>query len=199
MSDAPDFEYRDQKQQGDSAVPRFYTEAQHNQRRSDEDGVPRFDEVEKVEILIPGDRKTTWDGIVNEQHRRRWPRQYAAFKEGLDPLTTGTPIREMPGITKSQAEELAYQHIHSIETLAGLTDDQAAKAVTMGGLALRDRAKRYIDAMAGDAASEKLAAENRELKDKMALLEGQMADVLKRMADQPQVAGAQPAVAPPVA
>lgn len=195
MSDAPDFEYRDQKQQGDSAVPRFYTEAQHNQRRSDEDGMPRFDEVEKVEILIPGDRKTTWDGIVNESHRRRWPRQYAAFKEGLDPLTTGTPIREMPGITKSQAEELAYQHIHSIETLAGLTDDQAAKAVTMGGLALRDRAKRYIDSTAGDAVAEKLAAENRAKDAKIEALEAQMADIVKRLEAQPVA----PAVPPPVA
>lgn len=196
MSDAPDFEYRDQKQQGDSAVPRFYTEAQYNQRRSDEDGVPRFDEVEKVEILIPGDRKTTWDGIVNESHRRRWPRQWAAFTAGLDPLTTGTPIREMPGITKSQAEELAYQHIHSIETLAGLTDDQATKAVTMGGLALRDRAKRYIDATAGDAGAEKLAAENRAKDDRIAALEAQLADIMKRLEAQPVAPAAAP---PPVA
>lgn len=193
MSDAPDFFMPSRQGERDTAVPRFYTEAVHNLRRSEEDGAPRFDDTEYVEILVPGDRKTTSVQMVNAGHKQRWPREYAAFKDGKEPLTTGTPIRELPGITRSQAEELAYQHIHSIESLSSLSDDQAVKSVSMGGFALRDRAKRWLDTTAADVVQEKLAAENREKDTKIAALEAQMADLIKRMNEMPQVQ-AQPQV-----
>lgn len=185
MSDAPDFMTTNNNQR-DTAIPRFYIEPQRNNARSEADGVPRFDDVEFVEILIPGDRNSVAVQVVREEHRQRWPAAYAAFKANSEAPTDGTPLTELPGMTRSQAEELAFQHVRTIEVLASLSDDQASKAVSMGGFALRDRAKRYLDSTAGDAAAEKLAAENREKDAKIEALEAQMADLVKRIEAMPQ-------------
>lgn len=181
MSGAPDFEVQDPKALRDTAIPRFYVDAQRNNFRSEQEGRPCFDDVEKVEILIPGDRKSTWDGLVREEHRRRWAREYAAFKASQEAPVEGMPIAELPGITRSQAEELTFQHVRTIETLAILPDDKAMRVVTMGGMALRDRARRYLESTAGAAAEEKLAAENRAKDERIAQLEGQLADLTKRI------------------
>lgn len=186
FTDTPDFATPGQEK--DTSVPRFYTETQRNNARSEADGVPRFDDVEMVEILIPGDRNSISVQLVNDGHRRRWPGAYRAFKDNSEAPADGTPITELPGMTRSQAEELAFQHVRTIETLAALSDDQATKAVSMGGFALRDRAKRYLDATAGDAAAEKLAAENREKDAKIEALQSQMADLMKRIEAMPQTA-----------
>lgn len=181
----PEFEYQNPREQRDTAIARFYIDTQRNNGRSEADGVPRFDDIEMVEILIPGDRNSVWSGMVKDEHRHRFARQYAAFKANSEAPADGTPISELPGITRSQAEELAYQHVRTIETLAMLSDDQATKAVSMGGFALRDRAKRYLDATAGNAVAEKLAAENREKDAKIEALEMKMADIIKRMEATP--------------
>lgn len=178
--DTPDFDPDARKKDG--AIPRFYIEAKKNNFRSEVEGRPCFDDVEKVEILIPGDRRSTWDGFVKDEHRRRFPREYAAFKQGLEAPVDGTPIAQMPGITASQAQELAFSHIKTIEALAGLPDDLLSKAVGMGGMALREKARRWVEATNGSAPMEKLAAENEQLKGTMAEMQAQMVEMQKAMA-----------------
>jgi len=156
MSDAPDFQVQDPRGQRDSAIPRFYVSAQRNNFRSEQEGRPCFDDVEKVEILIPGDRHATWDGRVTQVHKDRWPREYEAFKKGLEPAEGGTPLDQLPGMTASQVEELKYMHVRTVEALAGLSDDQCRKAISMGGMALRDKAKRWLDSTSADAATARL-------------------------------------------
>lgn len=180
FTDTPDFD--PSARQKDGAMPRFYIEAKKNNFRSEAEGRPCFDDVEMVEILIPGDRRSAATRIVNDELRKRFPREYAAFKNGLDAPEQGTPIAQMPGITRSQAEELAHSHVKTIEALAGLPDDLLNKAVGMGGFALREKAKRWVEATNGSAPMEKLAAENEQLKGSMDAMKAQMAEMQKAMA-----------------
>lgn len=180
--DTPDFDPDARKRDG--AIPRFYIEPRKNNFRSEQEGRPCFDDAEKVEILIPGDRRSAWDGLVKDEHRKRFPREYAAFKAGLDAPEAGTPIAQMPGITRSQAEELAFSHVKTIEALANLPDDLLSKAVGMGGHALRAKAQRWIEATNGAAPMEKLAAENDQLKAMMAEMQARMEAMEKAQAAQ---------------
>jgi len=176
MSDAPDFHVQNRDKR-DSARPRFYIEAVQNNFRTAQEGKPCFDEREMVHILVPGDRNTEHAAIVTDQHRRRWPEAYAAFKAGLEEPTSGTPLSEWPGVGKGQVEELRFAKVRTVEELADLTDAQVAKTLPMGGLGLRDKAKRWIEAANGAAPMEKLAAENAAKDARIAELETTVKDL----------------------
>lgn len=174
--DAPEFDDAADKK-GDGSHPRFFMDKRQNRARSEADGVPRFDDVEMVEILIPGDRLNSPVQLVTDVHRKRWPRQYAAFKAGQDGPTNGTPIEQLPGLTASQAEELRYFKVISIEQLAEMPEGLLMKARPMDGRALQDRAKRWVSTAEGAATEEKLAAENRAKDEKIALMDAQIAEL----------------------
>lgn len=142
----------------DNTIPRFYLRAVQNEFRSHEEGRPIFEDLEYVEIIIPGNRGTVVDTLVKEEHRQRWPIAYARFKQGEAEVMEGTPIAEWPGVTRSQAEELKFLNIRTVEALANLDDHNLQRAVPMGGNALREKAKRYLLNAAGSAPAEALAA-----------------------------------------
>lgn len=163
--------------QKDGAHPRFYMDTRQNNARSEASGYPCFDEVEMVEVMIPGDRLNTPVFIVNDAHRKRWPRQYAAFKESRDAPLQGTPLDQIPGMTASRIKELAYFHVLTAEQLAGLPDDLLMKAAPMDGRTLRDKAARWLEKTAGNAVEERLAAENRAKDEKIASMETNLASM----------------------
>lgn len=180
MSDAPDFRIST-RGEPDSAIPRFYVEALQNKAASDAKGSPVFYEREMVEILIPGDRNSVPHAIVKDEHKQRWPAHYDAFKRGLETPVDGTPLEMWPGCPRPQVEELKFAHIRTVEQVAALSDIQLNKTVSIGGFALRAAAVRYLELAAGSAPMEKLAAENAEKDAKIATLEAQHADLLKRV------------------
>lgn len=161
----------------DGAIPRFFMDKRQNNARTEADGVPRFDDVEMVEILVPGDRLNSPVQLVTQKHRERWPAAYKRFKDGMEDTVNGTPIDQLPGMTKAQAEELRYFHILSIEQLAEMPDQLLLKARPMDGRALRDRACRWVQTAEGNAAEERLAAEVRARDEKIGSMEKTMADM----------------------
>lgn len=161
--------------QKDGAFPRFYMDTVPDKARSDADGVPRFREVEMVEVMVPGDRLNTPVFQVGETHRKRWPGAYKAFRDNQEAPLQGTPLEQLPGITKSRVQEFQYFHVRTIEQLAGMPDDLLMKAAPMDGRSWRDKAIRWADSAAGNAAEERLAAENRAKDEKIAVLEQNMA------------------------
>ena len=179
--DTPDFDEKALAKEQDGARPRFFMEPVQNNFRTEQEGRPCFDDVEMVEILVPGDRKTEWFGRVTQVHKERWPRYYAAFKENMDAPSDGTPLEQLPGVTRSQVEELRFMKVRTIEALAGLPDDLLMKVAPMSGRPLREKAQRWLEALVVDAPTERLAAENRAKDEKIALLEEQMADLKKAL------------------
>lgn len=168
-------------QERDTTMARFYMETVEDKAASTREGKPMFMEREKVEIHVPGDRNTVVDRLVNDEHRNRWPRLYAAFKARETVPLEGTPIGEWAAIGRAQAEELKYAHILTVEILADLPDDALRRAVKMGGVALRDKAQRWLKDVNDRAPMEKLAAEGAAKDAKIAVLEQQMADMTARV------------------
>lgn len=177
----PEFQAGADKQ--DTSFPEFRMEAVKNNFESVRQGRPVFEEKEFITIRVPGDRKTEWSGPVKDEHRRRWPRHYAAFKSEQEAPSEGMPLSEWPAVTRSQVLELASANVKTIEQLAKLPDDLLNKAVNMGGFHLREKAQRWIEQANGAEPMERLAAENAELKDKLAVMKADQDD-LKRRVDE---------------
>lgn len=135
---------------------RFHMGALEDAAATKEAGFPKFREVPFIQIAVPGDRSTfidrpVWDDENNaHSDTQRFPTKWAAFKGGHgEDVTVGTPLSEWPPISRAHVEELAYWKIRTVEQLAGLADSNAQKF--MGSLALRQKARDWLDA-AKDAA-----------------------------------------------
>lgn len=159
FTEAPDFQLPGNGGERDTAIPRFYVEPVQNMAKTAAEGRPVFDDREFVEINVPGDRKNVVVSLVKEEHKRRWPRHYEAFKAQAEIASEGWPLEAWPGVTRSQCEELKFFKVFTVETLADLPDDALGRCVPMGGFELREKARRTLATAKGAAPAEKLAAE----------------------------------------
>lgn len=151
-----DFSFGDTK---DTVIAKFYTKAVQNNHKSENEGRAIFEDREFVEIIVPGNRGTVVDRPATAADKERWPRQYEAYKTGLEAAVDGTPIEEWSMISPALVEELKHVHVRTVEALAALSDADLAKTVPMGGQALRQKAKLWLEQAAGNAPLSRLQAQ----------------------------------------
>ena len=163
-------------------TPIFFVEPVENPRKSEDEGRPIFDELERVRIVVAGDAFSASVQPVTEEIVERFPTQYAAFKrKAADHHISETPITEWPILTRSQASELHAIKIFSVENLAAVSD---ANIVRLGpnGRELRAKAQAYLEVAKDGAAVANLARENVQLKDEVTDLKVQMKGLADRLA-----------------
>lgn len=149
---AYDDDYRDfeSREAGDKNVfVKFYTKPVKNDTKSDQEGRPIFDEREYVEIRTPGNATNVVQRPVTDMDKQRFRRQYRAFKEDKEQQMPGTPLKEVPWITASQCEELAYLRIITLEQLSEVNDDVCGRIP--GLFKLKERAKLTVSRAADNA------------------------------------------------
>ncbi len=142
-------------------------------------GETKWMNVEYITIHIPGDRTQIFDGPVTDRHRARFSERYGRWRRGQSAELDGTPITTWPGITPAEVNMLAQGGIHTVEALAGLSDGNAGKVGPV--LALRDKARRYLDAAKTAAPLEALNAKLREKDGQIAALTEQMHGMMARI------------------
>ena len=147
----------------DTAIPRFFRDKMQNNFRSEQEGRPVYDDVEKVEIIIPGMTQSIAVERVNEGHKMRWPQHYAAFQKGLEPVHDGTPLEEWPPLSPAQVANLKALQVHTVEQLANITDT-AIQKIGMGARDLKAKAGAWLDQAQSGAALSKALAENAQLR-----------------------------------
>jgi hypothetical protein len=161
--DYKDFEDR---YAGDKSVhARFYIRPVHNEAKSAAAGRPIFDDKEFVEIRASGNSTNIVDRPVGDLDRRRFARQYTLFKAGDNEQIVGTRLTEVPWITRSQCEELAYLKVLTVEQLANVNDQLCTTMV--GVYELKRRAAAYLEQAVGSAPITALQAENANLKNEL--------------------------------
>lgn len=167
---------------GDS-IPRFHIEPVQDEAATAAAGRPIFRDEERVEIIMPGNPLNRPVRVVTDEHRQRWPQQYAAFKAGTTMAADGTPIEQWSVLTPAMVRTLKYLEIHTVEQCAGL-NDLAIQRVGIGGRQIRDAAVAYLD----DAASQKMLTEKiRAVEIKDAQIEAltaqvqQMGEIVRRL------------------
>lgn len=128
---------------------RFHMGSLYNSERTAKEGAPKYDSVPFVTIAVPGDKSILIDRPVRldesdpDSEIHRFPELWARFKRGeAEDVTTGTPLTEWPVITRAQADELAFQHIRTVEQLAAMSDINCQKF--MGSIQLRQKARDWL-------------------------------------------------------
>ena len=126
---------------------KFFMDPLQNSKKSLEEGRPIFDDVEWISIKSPGSRDERVRP-VRPGDKERFPKHYAAFKNRTDQeAVSGTPLTEWTGISRSQAEELKFLNIVTVEQLAGCSDQNTQNF--KGLQTLKQNAKAFLDAASG--------------------------------------------------
>lgn len=120
---------------------KFSIHSELSQHKSKLAGAPVYDDIEIVTIMNPGEKEPI---IVqaDEFHKRRFPKQYEAFKKGIENQHAGTPLSLLFPSSPSAVKQLNAFNIFSVQQLAAITDSAVAN-IPMGQ-SLKDRAKQYL-------------------------------------------------------
>ena len=142
----------------------FYKEVQ-NKMESQKQGRPVFKEKLYIEIRIAGQRDVQACRPATHADKQRFPRHLDAFERRVEAPTEGMPLVEWPKITRSQAEELSFNNVKTVEQLASMKDSNLSKM--MNGYSLRDAAVKWLElnsAETVDREKEEMRAELAELR-----------------------------------
>lgn len=176
--------------QGDgSNHPRFFVDQVQDMVASENAGRPIFREEERVEIIMPGNPHTRPVARVTEEHKQRWPREYEAFKAGLEISPDGTPLEEWPILKRSQVMELKALGFKTVEHVRDM-DDLAIQRIGMGGRRLKELASGFLNDADRIASETRLSAENERLTEEVAVLRRQvteMGELSRRTFDELQL------------
>jgi hypothetical protein len=169
--------------ESEGLIAEFFPQAIQNNHRSGLAGRPIFETYPFVRILIPGDKHSIVERKATDADKARFARQWRAFQDGEAPVETGTPIEQWPQLTVSQVAEFRAMHIRTVEHLAGLSDGNIAK-LGPGGRGLVEKAKAFIAQAKDTAEAQRLAAENESLRNDIAALQEQVAQLAARLEAQ---------------
>ena len=163
------------EQNADSRLQvRFYKRPVQQEQESLEAGRPIYKEFDFVHICVAGDTLTEIDTYVLPSHKTRFPIQWANYmnRQGAnEPEVVGTPVAEWPLVSKSQAEELRAMKFHTVESIAGASDQQLQRmgmAAGMSPFAFRDKAKSFLNLATSSAETDKREQEINSLKEELA-------------------------------
>lgn len=147
----------------------FYLENEHMAFRSEEEGRPIYEKVAMIRIYTPGDKTKVVVRKVNQESNggypsdpQRFPRQWNAFKAGVEATASGFPLEEWPIMTTGQVKVLNAINIYTVEQLAAVSD-AALDGLGHGGRAIRDQAVAKINGLTEHAQTAKLASQNADL------------------------------------
>ena len=163
----------------------FFKDAVHSESKSVDAGRPIYDEFDFIKIMAPGSKDSVVEK-VNYGHQQRFPKQWAQYQAHQEQTTSGTPLSEVPWLTVAQRAEFIAMNVRSVEGLIGMPDNVAQKF--MGFHGIKQKAQAYLDAAAGAAPIARLSAELEQRDTKIAVLEGQMAEMIAIQKAQQQMA-----------
>lgn len=162
---------------------RFFVKPMMNRAKSRQAGRPIFEEVEMVEIMVPGDKHSIPMRRARALDKARFSRQYQAFKAGKEDQQSGTPLNVVPFMTPAKAEEYKFFHIVTVEQLAGAADSCAAAGAVMGFQGDKQKAAAYMQMAEGQAPVLQLQEKLEEKDQQIAAMQDQMNQMNARLAE----------------
>lgn len=157
----------------------FHIEAEQDMAESEKQGRPVFKEMEYITIRIPGDKDNDVIRAVRDIDKQTWPTQYAAFKAGLAQPLSGTPLAQLPFLTKAQVLEFAAVGVRTAEQLVEMSDVAAQKF--MGVQGVKRRVKDFLDAAAGAAPITAMRGELEQRDNEIAVLKNALTEQGKKI------------------
>ncbi len=128
----------------ENLLVRFFQKPRQNAAKTEAEGRPIFEDVDYIEIRIPGARDVAYCQPVTQIDRDRFPEHWRLYKARMQAeVVQGTPLAEWPQISRSLAEELKFLHITTVEQLANVSDANIQRI--MGGHGLKAKAKAFLE------------------------------------------------------
>lgn len=142
----------------ETLIPRFHVESIPDPIATEREGRPIFRDREEVELISPGNPYNIPNEIVNDGHKQRFPREYDAFRKGIEISPDGTPLEQWSLLRPAQVKELKALDFSTVEQVANMNDHATQRF--MGGMRLRALAKAFLDDAAHGAALSQATADN---------------------------------------
>jgi hypothetical protein len=153
----------------------FYSEAIKNESKTIAAGRPIFDDIDHIKILAPGSRDTFVTEATPE-YQMRFADRWKQYKANQEQTVSGTPLSEIPWMTKGQVAEFRAVNCQTAEQLVNMPDNVSQKF--MGHHQLKARVQAFLDAAAGAAPALKLQAELEKRDEQIAQLQSQVKTML---------------------
>jgi len=135
------FQASAQSEQDANLLVKFFHQSVVDKQATELEGRPIYKEVEYVKINVPGSR----EGVSHPARKRdkdRFPRHYEAFQKRVEMPVEGTPLTEWPLISRSQAEELTFFNVKTVEQMATIADSNLT--TFRGGTTLKRKAQEWL-------------------------------------------------------
>lgn len=149
---------------------------------SEQEGRPIYHDAVFIRIQTAGDKLNIIDRPIEEADKRRFPLHWAHYQNtARDGEQMGTPIGEMPGITKGAVLTLKASGFHTVEQFAAASDavlQGLGMSAGVSPLAFREKCKQFLGATADMAPAAKLESELAQRDAKIAAMEAQMAQLI---------------------
>jgi hypothetical protein len=138
---------------------KFSKKAVHNKFKSEQEGRQVFEDVDWINIRIPGDKTTEVSRKVKEEDKERFEFQWNNYLNREEDKKNGIPLDMLPSITPAQVANLQALRVETIEQLANL-HEKGIKNLFEG----RDLVKKAKLFLEGDNYAKKLEEEIEKLK-----------------------------------
>jgi hypothetical protein len=162
---------------------RFFVKPMMNRSKSRHAGRPIYEEIEMIEIMVPGDKHSIPVRRARQLDKARFSRQYQAFKAGKEDQQSGTPLSVVPFMTPAKAEEYKFFHIATVEQLAGAADSSAAAGAVMGFQGDKQKAQAYLQMSEGNAPILEMQQKLEDRDNQIAAMQEQMQQMNSRLAE----------------
>ena len=166
-SDVANPEYVGARNPDDALFVEFYMhEGIDKNKTAEQKKRVKLDPAPYVRIQVPGDKTSVIETPVREDHKRRWPQKWLYFQmqEGMvgEQDLPGWRLEEWDYLDAEQVRELKYNRFTIVEQIAGASDAQIQK-LGMGGVALREAAKRALREKMGAEVREEIERKDKEI------------------------------------
>ncbi|CAB5223208.1 hypothetical protein UFOVP381_9 [uncultured Caudovirales phage] len=162
---------------------RFYSRPMMNAAKSREAGRPIHEQIDFVEIMVPGDKHSVIERKARELDKRRFSRQWAAYSAGKEDQQAGTPLSSLPFMLPAKAEEYKFFHITTAEQLAGASDGSSAAQAIMGFNGDKQKAAAYLQMAAGNAPILQMQQALEDKENQITAMQEQMNQMNQRIAE----------------
>lgn len=122
---------------------KFFNKARVDKEASLEAGRQVSKDVCYVSISVAGKRDPLAVRPATRADIQRFPLHHKAFSDRTEIPLEGTPLVEWALISRSQAEDLTFMNVKTVEQLSEMADHLAQQF--MGGISLKQKAKHWLE------------------------------------------------------
>lgn len=153
-------------------TPQFF----HRARKT---GDGKYENVEFMKILTPGDNKATPEHKVTDALRQKYAWHYDRWRRGLEVSRDGVPLEMFPTLTPAQVMSLKALNIFTVEDLAAVSDANLHR-IPMG-ITLRQNAATWLKSKQETDVIERQGAALKAAQDGQRMLEQQIRELSERL------------------